>query len=55
MFKRMSGEQDNLWTALEFCLRQPGELAAAAELAQDLFAYWTAHGPCGDVRRMLAP
>jgi len=53
-FRRMSGERDNLWAALEFCLRQPGELAAAAELAQDLFAYWTAHGPYGDVRRMLS-
>jgi DNA-binding CsgD family transcriptional regulator len=54
MFKRMSGEQDNLWVALEYCLRQPAELAAAAELAQDLFAYWSSRGPYGDVRRMLS-
>jgi non-specific serine/threonine protein kinase len=53
MFQRMSGEQDNLWAALEFCLRQPSELPATAELAQALIAYWTTHGPYGDVRRML--
>jgi DNA-binding CsgD family transcriptional regulator len=52
-FTRMSGEQDNLWAALEYCAHEPGEIEAAAELAQDLFAYWTAHGPYGDVRRML--
>jgi ATP/maltotriose-dependent transcriptional regulator MalT len=49
----MSGEQDNLWAALEYSTHQPDEIEATAELAQDLFAYWTAHGPCGDVRRML--
>ena len=53
-FKRMSGEQDNLWAALEYCARQPGEIEAAAELAQDLVAYWSARGPYGDVRRMLS-
>ena len=29
MFTRMSSERDNLWAALDFCSRQPGELAAA--------------------------
>jgi predicted ATPase/DNA-binding CsgD family transcriptional regulator len=53
-FQRMSGEQDNLWAALEYCTRQPGEIEAAAELAQDLYAYWTARGPYGDARRMLS-
>jgi len=52
-FKRMSGEQDNLWAALEYCAHQPDEIAAAAELAQDLYAYWSCRGPYGDVRRML--
>jgi predicted ATPase/DNA-binding CsgD family transcriptional regulator len=53
-FKRMSGEQDNLWAALDFCLRDPGQLAAAAELAQDLSVYWICRGPFSDVRRILA-
>jgi predicted ATPase/DNA-binding CsgD family transcriptional regulator len=52
-FKRMSSEQDNLWAALEYCAHQPGEIAAAAELAQDLRVYWSARGPYGDVRRTL--
>ena len=54
MFKHMSDERDNLWTALDFCLRQPGQVAAAAELAQHMNAFWACRGPFGDVRRMLA-
>jgi len=54
MFHRMSGEQDNLWAALDFCLRQPGEAAAAAALAQDLRVYWACSGSFSDVRRVLA-
>src|SRR5262249_9918656 len=53
MFQRMSGERDNLWAALDFCTRQPGEVAAAAEAAQHLMAYWASRGPFGDVRRVL--
>jgi predicted ATPase/DNA-binding CsgD family transcriptional regulator len=53
MFARMSGEQDNLWAALEYCAHQPDAIAAASELAQDLYAYWSCRGPHGDVRRML--
>jgi non-specific serine/threonine protein kinase len=54
MFARVSAERDNLWAALDFCLRQPREVAAGAELAQDLLAYWSSRGPVGDVRRILA-
>jgi DNA-binding CsgD family transcriptional regulator len=54
MFKRMSDEHDNLWAALDFCLRQPGEAAAGAELAQNLAVYWVCRGPVSDVRRVLA-
>ena len=53
-FRWIYRERDNLWAALEFCLRQPGEVAAAAELAQDLFGYWASRGPLSDVRRILA-
>jgi predicted ATPase/DNA-binding CsgD family transcriptional regulator len=54
VFHRMYQERDNLWTALEFCLQQPEEMAAAAELAQDLVAYWACRGPSSDVQRVLA-
>jgi len=54
IFHRMYLERDNLWAALEFCLRQPGEVAVGAELAQDLLIYWSARGPISDVRRVLA-
>jgi predicted ATPase/DNA-binding CsgD family transcriptional regulator len=52
-FTRISSERVNLWAALEFCARHPDELAAAAEAAQDLMAFWACRGPFGDVRRML--
>ena len=54
MFHRMYLERDNLWAALDFCLRHPGEAAAGAELAQHLNAFWTCRGPVSDVRRVLA-
>jgi len=53
-FARMSEERDNMWAALDFCLRQPGEIEAAAELAQHLNAFWQCRGPISDVRRVLA-
>ncbi|HEV2253187.1 MAG TPA: LuxR C-terminal-related transcriptional regulator [Streptosporangiaceae bacterium] len=54
VFRQMDRDRDNLWAALEFCLRQPGEVAVAAELALDLSVYWVCHGPLSDVRRILA-
>jgi non-specific serine/threonine protein kinase len=53
LFDRMHRERDNLWAALDFCARQPANVAAASELAQDLMPYWTSRGPFGDVRRVL--
>jgi DNA-binding CsgD family transcriptional regulator len=53
-FTRMSCERDNLWAALDFCLRHPSAVTAAAELAQDLHVYWACRGPVSDVRRVLA-
>jgi DNA-binding CsgD family transcriptional regulator len=53
-FARMAGERDNLWAALDFCLRHPGEVEAAAELAQHLYAFWVCRGPISDVRRVVA-
>jgi non-specific serine/threonine protein kinase len=53
LFARMHREQDNLWAALDFCVRQPADVTAASELAQDLLPYWVSRGPFGDVRRVL--
>jgi predicted ATPase/DNA-binding CsgD family transcriptional regulator len=53
-FGRMADERDNLWAALDFCLRHPGEVEAGADLAQHLMAFWACRGPIGDVRRVLA-
>jgi predicted ATPase/DNA-binding CsgD family transcriptional regulator len=53
LFDRMHRERDNLWAALDFCVRQPADVAAASELAQDLLPYWVSRGPFGDVRRVL--
>jgi predicted ATPase len=53
LFDRMHRERDNLWAALDFCARQPPNVAAASELAQDLLPYWVSRGPFGDVRRVL--
>ena len=53
LFDRIHREQDNLWAALDFCARQPANLAAASELAQHLHPYWVSRGPFGDVRRVL--
>jgi non-specific serine/threonine protein kinase len=52
-FTRIANERDNLWAALDYCSREPSELAAAAEAAQHLMAFWACRGPFGDVRRML--
>jgi predicted ATPase/DNA-binding CsgD family transcriptional regulator len=54
LFKRTDVERDNLWAALECCLREPGQGWRAAELGQHLLAYWTCRGPFGDLRRVLA-
>jgi predicted ATPase/DNA-binding CsgD family transcriptional regulator len=53
VFQRMSDERDNLWAALDFCSSDSAQVAAAAEAAQHLMAYWASRGPFGDVRRVL--
>ena len=53
-FERISVERANLWTALEFCLSDPGEAEAGAAICRDLWIYWAAQGPATDVRRVLA-
>ena len=53
VFNRVSDERDNLWLALDYCRKRPGEVAAGAEAAQHLMAFWASRGPFGDVRRLL--
>ena len=53
LFRRLDAERDNLWAALDFCLKQPPQAASAAELAMHLLPYWSSRGSFGDVRRVL--
>ncbi len=53
LFERMDLERDNLWAALEFCVRERGSAPFGAQLAQHLLPYWTCRGQFGDLRRML--
>jgi predicted ATPase/DNA-binding CsgD family transcriptional regulator len=52
-FARMSSERDNMWGALDFCARQPSEVAAAAGAAWHMMTFWACRGPFSDVRRVL--
>lgn len=46
-------ERDNLWSALEFCRRQPGEAEVGVTLVAWIANYWLSRGPLRDVRRYL--
>jgi len=52
-FTRMSDERDNLWAALNFCSREPAEVAAGAQAAWHTMTFWACRGPFSDVRRVL--
>jgi non-specific serine/threonine protein kinase len=52
-FTRMSDERDNLWAALNFCSREPAEVAAGAQAAWHMMTFWACRGPFSDVRRVL--
>jgi len=52
-FARMSDERDNLWAALNFCAREPAEVAAGARAAWHMMTFWACRGPFSDVRRVL--
>ena len=49
-FSRVHREKDNLWSAMDFCRRQPD---AGVVLCAALTNYWLARGPLRDVRRYL--
>ncbi len=50
----LDADHENLRAALRFCLADPAEAAAAAELACDLWWYWPTHGHSTEGRRVLA-
>jgi predicted ATPase/DNA-binding CsgD family transcriptional regulator len=50
---RLDLERDNLWAALDYCLHHREQIAEAAEMAVNLFAYWGSRGPYGEIRRIL--
>jgi non-specific serine/threonine protein kinase len=52
-FTRLSDERDNLWAALNFCAREPAEVAAGARAAWHMMTFWACRGPFSDVRRVL--
>ena len=50
----LEADHENLRAALRFCLSEPGEAAAGARLACDLWRYWETHGHLTEGRRVLA-
>ena len=50
----LDADHENLRAALRCCLADPAEVAAAAELACDLWWYWPTHGHSTEGRRVLA-
>ena len=50
----LDADHQNLRAALQFSLSAPGEAAAGAEMACDLWRYWETHGHLTEGRRILA-
>ena len=50
----LDADHENVRAALRFCLSEPGEAAAGAALACDLWRYWETHGHLTEGRRVLA-
>jgi predicted ATPase/DNA-binding CsgD family transcriptional regulator len=47
-------DHENLRAAIEFCMSDPQEVAAGAELACHLWRYWETHGHLTEGRRIMA-
>jgi predicted ATPase/DNA-binding NarL/FixJ family response regulator len=50
----LDADHENLRAALEFSLSEPGEAAAGAKIACDLWRYWETRGHLTEGRRVLA-
>ncbi|HEX6538503.1 MAG TPA: LuxR C-terminal-related transcriptional regulator [Candidatus Dormibacteraeota bacterium] len=46
-------ERDNVWSAMQFCRRQPGRESTAVDVVATLANYWLARGPLAEARRYL--
>jgi predicted ATPase/DNA-binding NarL/FixJ family response regulator len=53
MLNRVHMERNNIWSALDFCLRQPGEAAKGADICRHIWIYWVSRGPVGYARRVV--
>ena len=42
-----------MWAAIGFCLEDPAEAESGIAICTDLWVYWFAQGPVGDVRRVF--
>jgi predicted ATPase/DNA-binding CsgD family transcriptional regulator len=49
----LDADHENLRAALRFCLAEPGEAAAGAQIACDLWRYWETHEHLTEGRRVL--
>ena len=52
-FRAVHRERDNVWSAMDFSRRQPGQAAIGQEICGALTNYWLSRGPLRDVRRYL--
>ncbi|HYU50719.1 MAG TPA: LuxR C-terminal-related transcriptional regulator [Candidatus Limnocylindria bacterium] len=53
LFARARAEQTNIWTALDFCLGDAGEVERGIAICRDLYTYWLTEGRFAQVRGIL--
>ncbi len=53
LLDRIHLERHNLWAALDFCLRRPGQAAREVEICRNVWIYWGSRGPVSDARRVV--
>ncbi len=53
-FDRVQRELGNVWAALDFLGREPGQAERGLELMYDLAVYWVVRGPLADAQRVLS-
>jgi len=52
-FRRVKAERANVWAAIGFCVEDPAEAESGIAICTDLWVYWFAQGPVGEVRRVF--
>jgi predicted ATPase/DNA-binding CsgD family transcriptional regulator len=53
-FDRVQRELGNVWAALDFLGKEPGQAERGLKLMYDLAVYWVVRGPLADAQRVLA-